>query len=209
MKFFPAAAMATCVLAALAAGNASAQLKSPEPAGPLIVTPPAKGPGQAAPPAAPQGGPQGGPQGADQPDPLSKDFRGCIQKVQDGAQQKGGADPVAAQACFESESRRQEAKIANANQRLTKFLSPAEKKRLDEANLAWRRFRDSECSFFAEPKGSPTEAASYSQCVLDRSIKRGIDLDGLSQALAQRAASAPPPGTPAPAAPAAGGPVKK
>jgi uncharacterized protein YecT (DUF1311 family) len=212
MKFFPAATVATCVVAALAAGNASAQLKAPEPTGPLIVTPAPKGPGgpaSAPPQSAPQGGPQGGPPGGgDQPDPLSKDFRACIQKVQDAAQAKGAADPVAAQSCFDSESRRQEAKIANANGRLTKFLSPGEKKRLDEANVAWRRFRDAECSFFAEPKSSPGEAASYAQCVLERTIKRGIDLEGLSMALAQRPAG-PAPGAPgaAPAAPAA--PAKK
>jgi len=205
MKFTSIAVLA----ALLAAGAAQAQLKMPTPA------PDASAPASAAPPAgraqAPAGGPPGGNGAApNMPDPLTPEFRACIQKVQEAAQQAKLADPGAAQACFTAETRRQEGKISAGVQRISKGLSANEKKHFDESNVAWRRFRDSECAFFAEPKGSPVEAANNAQCTLDRTIKRALDMDGLSMALAERdaAKNAPPPANaPAPAAPAA--PAKK
>jgi len=190
---------ASLLLAALfAAGSAQAQLKVPPPA----------------PSAPPAGAPQGNPQPS-MPDPLTKEFHACIQKVQDASQAaKAPPDPVAATACFTAEIKRQEAKMASGTQRVDKGLNPAEKKRLDDANVAWRRFRDVECVFFADPKGSPIDNANNAQCMLDRTIKRAIDMEGLAQALSDKGAppgagAPPPPGAPPPAAAAPAAPAKK
>src|SRR5689334_1882617 len=95
MKLFPLVLSA----ALLAAGSAQAQLKAPD-------APAAKPAAPAPAPAAPQGGPP-----PNMPDPLSKEFRACVQKVQDAAQAAKQADPVAALACFSAETKRQEGKI--------------------------------------------------------------------------------------------------
>jgi uncharacterized protein YecT (DUF1311 family) len=193
---------ASLLLAALfAAGSAQAQLKVPPPA----------------PGAPPAGAPQGNVVQPNVPDPLSKEFRACIQKVQDASQAaKAPPDTAAASACFNAEVKRQEAKIASGTQRVDKGLNPAEKKRLDEANTAWRRFRDVECVFFADPKGSPIDSVNNAQCMLDRTIKRALDMEGLALALSEKGAApgagAPPPPSappPAAAAPAPGAPAKK
>jgi uncharacterized protein YecT (DUF1311 family) len=201
MRFLPLARSAALLAALLAAGAAQAQLKAPA----TPAAPPPAG--------APQGAPQGG-QPPNMPDPLSKDFRACVQKVQDAGQATKQADPAAAQACFSAETKRQEGKIAGSAQRIGKSLSPAEKKRFDDANGAWRQFRDTECAFFADPKGGPIESANNAQCALDRTIKRALDIEGLSLAMAEREAAAKAaaaaPAAPAPsAAPAPGTPPAK
>ncbi|HEX4329550.1 MAG TPA: lysozyme inhibitor LprI family protein [Burkholderiales bacterium] len=179
---------ASLLLAALfAAGSAQAQLKVPPPA---------------------PGAPQSGVVQPNMPDPLTKEFHACVQKVQDAAQAaKAPPDPATATACFVAEIKRQEAKITSGTQRVDKGLNAAEKKRLDEANVAWRRFRDVECVFFADPKGSPIDNANNAQCMLDRTIKRALDMEGLALALSEKGAppgagAPPPPGAPPPAAPA-------
>ena len=193
---------ASLLLAALfAAGSAQAQLKVPPPA----------------PNAPPAGGPQGNVVQPNMPDPLTKEFHACVQKVQDASQAaKAPPDPAAAAACFTAEVKRQEAKIASGTQRVDKGLNPAEKKRLDDANVAWRRFRDVECVFFADPKGSPIDNANNAQCMLDRTIKRALDMEGLAMALSEKGAppgagAPPPPSAPPPAAaaPAPAAPAKK
>lgn len=180
------------LLAAAFAGQAQAQTKAAPPA---AAAPAPGAPGNAAPPPS-------------MPDPLSKAFHDCVQKVQDSAQAaKQPADPAAAQVCFVAETRQQEGKVSAGVQRMAKGLTPAEKKRLDDANVAWRRFRDLECAFFADPKGTPVESANNAQCVLDRTIKRAIDMESLAQAVTQGgqgggaagASAPPPPNAPAPA----------
>ncbi|MDB5803260.1 MAG: hypothetical protein JWN73_582 [Betaproteobacteria bacterium] len=199
MKILQPASLAFLLAALFAAGSAQAQLKVPAPA-----------PG--APPAA---APQGNVAQPNMPDPLTKEFHACIQKVQDASQAaKAPPDPVAATACFNGEIKRQEGKIASGTQRVDKGLKPDEKKRLDDANVAWRRFRDVECAFFAEPKASPIEAANNAQCMLDRTIKRALDMEGLALAINEKGMGAgpgapPPPGAPTPGAAPAPAPAKK
>jgi uncharacterized protein YecT (DUF1311 family) len=175
------------VAALLAAGSAQAQLKAPPPdvSGPVVVTPPAGSK------------PGGNIVQPNAPDPLSAEFHTCIQKVQDAAQKTKQPDAAAAQACFVAETKRQEAKIAAGVNRVAKGLTNNEKKHLDESNVAWRHFRDAECAFFAEPKGSPGEQATNAQCTLDRTIRRSLDMEGLAQALAER--DVKPPASTAPA----------
>lgn len=213
---FSPAVLPALLLALLASGGAQAQLKAPspvqDPSGPL--TSPAPKPGAPSPaPAAPGGQPNPNVAQPNMPDPVSKEFRACVQKVQDAGQATKQADPVAAQACFSAETKRQEGKIAGSAQRVSKNLSPGEKKRFDDANSAWRHFRDVECAFFADPKGNPVEAANNAQCVFDRSVRRALDMEGLSLAMAEREAAlkaqAGAGGAPAPAAAPAAAPAKK
>jgi len=172
MKLIQAATAATLLAALLAAGSAQAQ-----------PTPPAPGAAPAA-PAAPQP-PAQAPQRpqAQMPDPLTKEFHACSQKAIDD---KLADDPAVAMTCFKAETKRQEGRISAGVTRLARLLNPSEKKRLDEANSGWRHFRDADCAFFADPAGVPPEAASNARCVLDRTIRRALDLDDIARAFVER-----------------------
>lgn len=183
MKLLPLAVLA----ALLAAGSAQAQTKA------------APAPGTPSPPPAAQGAPQ-----PNMPDPLTKDFRACMQKLQESAQAAKAQQPDAAAAlvCFTAENKRQEAKLSAGMARASKVLKPADQKRLEDANVAWRRFRDADCLFLADPKGTANEAAGNAQCVLDRTIRRAVDVEGLAASVESSGGgggAAPPP---TPAAPA-------
>jgi len=174
MKLIQAATAATFLAALLAAGSAQAQSAAPAPA-----APPA---GQA--PAAPQSPAQAQPRPqAQMPDPLTKEFHACSQKAIDD---KLADDPGTAIACFKAETKRQEARISAGVTRLARLLNPSEKKRLDEANNGWRHFRDADCAFYADPAGVPPEAATNANCVLDRTIRRVLDLDNIARAYIER-----------------------
>jgi len=213
------AVLPALLAALLASGAAQAQLKMPSPAEPSgPVASPAPKPGAPSPAPAAPGQPNPNVAQPNMPDPVSKEFRACVQKVQDAGQATKQADPVAAQACFTAETKRQEGKIASSSQRISKGLNPGEKKRFDDANTAWRHFRDVECAFFADPKGNPVEAANNSQCVFDRSVRRALDIEGLALAMTEReaamkaqggAAGAPGAAPAAPAATPAAPPAKK
>jgi uncharacterized protein YecT (DUF1311 family) len=212
------AVLPALLLALLASGGAQAQLKMPTPVQDSSAPAPSPAPKPGTPSPAP-GAAQPNPNVAqpNMPDPISKEFRACVQKVQDAGQATKQADPVAAQACFAAETKRQEGKIATGAQRVSKILNAGEKKRFDDANTAWRHFRDVECAFFADPKSNPVESANNAQCVLDRTIRRALDMEGLALAMAEREAALKAQGStgagaaPAPAAPpaAATPPVKK
>ncbi len=185
------------LLALLAAGSAQAQLKLPAP-GPSAAAPAPGGGQQAAPPRTPVAPPN-------MPDPYTREFHACATKTQELMRGKAQDDPGVIQswkACFDAETGRQDAKMADRMQRLAKSLTPDEKKRLDASNTDWRRFRNSDCAFAADPKGSAQDAAANSQCIWDRTTERAQLLSVLADAVARRdaeknAAAAPPPADPA------------
>jgi uncharacterized protein YecT (DUF1311 family) len=190
-RLLPVVAL-TALLAAL---PALAQLRAPPP-----PPPSQQGAGAGAPLSPGAGAPGPGAPAAPQQDPLSRDFRECMQKAQSSAQAKGGeGDAGAFMDCLTAEQKRQESKLAQVVGRLAKFIGTDDKKRLDEANAAWRRFRDANCTFFADPKGAPPINLRHADCRLNVTVGRALELDQLAGYLAQRPAATPG------AAPASGG----
>ncbi|MBL8381626.1 MAG: DUF1311 domain-containing protein [Burkholderiales bacterium] len=177
--------------AALVALPAIAQLRAPPPA-------------PAPPPAAAAPGASGGPPPAD---PLTREFRDCVAKVQSNRSE----DAAAIHLCLTAEIKRQDGKLNAAAQRVQKLLPPEGRKRLDAANADWRRYRTSECAFMAEENAPPPANLQNADCRLRMTAIRASDLDGLAGMLArqeaaakaqQEAPGAAPPAA-APAAPAA------
>ena len=192
-------------LALMSAGAAHAQLKVPaspggDASGPGL-TPPA---GKAAP-----AQPQQNVVQPNMPSPFSKEFQACITKAQEAMQAKKAEDPVAAKACIAPEVQRQEAKLNASTQALLKMVNPTEKKQLEEITAVWRRLRNAECAFFADPAGTPVESADNAACMMNRTAGRALEMEGLKAGYlehdAQRKAQAAkqPAPAPAPAAPAA------
>lgn len=173
------AMIATLVLVTLAVLGASvhAQLRMPAPGA-------APAPGGDAPPS-----PGAPPQGQPQVDPLSKDFRDCIQKAQAAMQAKKADDPAAVHTCLASEIKRQDAKLAGATQKALRVLPPEGKKRLETANADWRRFRVSECGFLAEENSAPPGNLQNADCRLRMTTVRAMDMENLAGMLARQEAA--------------------
>lgn len=154
-----------------------------------------------------------------QQDPLTREFRDCIQKAQTAMQARKADDPAAIHLCLTAEVKRQDGKLASASQRMAKALPPEGKKRLDAANADWRRFRGSECNFIADENGPPPGNLENANCKLRMTTIRALEMDSSanmlarqdSPARAQQEAPAPPtpPSAGAPAAVPGGAPPNR
>ena len=199
MKHLRSLAFSTILLAVALPVNA--QLKAPAP------PPPAAGPAMGGAPQGPAGGPP-------QVDPLTRDFRECIQKAQTAMQAAKADDPGAIHACLTAEIKRQEGRLTNAAQKLAKIVPPDSRKKLEAANTDWRRYRGSECGFMADENGPPPANLQNADCRLRMTTLRAADLDNLASMLARQEAAfkaqqeSPPPATPATPAAAPPAPAK-
>jgi uncharacterized protein YecT (DUF1311 family) len=199
MKHLRSLAFATILLAVALPVNA--QLKAPAP------PPPAAGPAMGSAPQGPAGGPP-------QVDPLTRDFRECIQKAQTAMQAAKADDPGAIHACLTAEIKRQDSRLANATQKVLKVIPPEARKKLETANADWRRYRGSECGFMAEENGPAPANLQNADCRLRMTTLRAADLDNLASMLARQEAAfkaqqeSPPPAAPATPAAAPPAPAK-
>lgn len=195
MKNLRSLALTTILLTA--ALPVAAQLKAPAP------PPPATAPSMGAAPQGQAGGPP-------QVDPLTREFRECIQKAQAAMQAAKADDPGAIHACLTAEIKRQDSRLVSATQKVTKIVPAESRKKLEAANADWRRYRGSECGFMADENGPPPANLQNADCRLRMTTMRAADLDNLASMLArQEAAIKAQQETPpsAPAAPAAAPPA--
>jgi uncharacterized protein YecT (DUF1311 family) len=191
MKFLPMASLA--LIALLSAGSAVAQLNPGQSSGGGLSLPGqapggtaaggASAPASAPAPSAPQ---QSAPP---QQDPMSREFRDCIKNAQDAMEAKKQDNPAAIHGCLTGEIKRHEGKIAVASKKASDSLTGAEQKRLEEANTAWRRFRDANCGFYADAKGAPPANLENADCTLRLTVGRALEVDAIVGAAARREAS--------------------
>lgn len=161
------------VLILAATAPAFAQMRMPAPGG--------------APAQAPAGGAEGQQGAAPAPvDPLTREFRDCIQKAQAAMQAKKADDPAAIHACLTAEVKRQEGRLSQGVARLARSISPDDKKRFDDANTAWRRFRDAHCLFIGDPKGPPPINLANADCTLNITVGRALDIERMGMFFAQQ-----------------------
>ena len=126
------------------------------------------------------------PNAPQQVDPLTREFRDCIQKAQAAMQAKNAEDLGLIRNCLTGEVKRQEARFSQHLSKLTAALAPEEKKKLDAANSAWRRYRDANCAFYGDPAGVPPLAVTNAECTLKFTVDRTLELERLSLVVAQR-----------------------
>jgi uncharacterized protein YecT (DUF1311 family) len=163
------------LLAALAMSlSAQAQLTAP----PGVLTPGA-GASQPAPSAPPPSAPA-------QADPMTKEFRDCVQASKAAMAAKGQTDFNLILGCLTAELKQQEGKLSRAVANANKQLTAAEKKRLEEASAAWRKFRDANCAFYADPKAPPPGNLENTDCLMNLTIGRGQEMEALAQNAARR-----------------------
>ncbi len=160
--------------AALLAVSAHAQLTAP--------------PGLTLPPAAPSApAPMAPPQQQQQQDPMTPEFRECVKKTKEAMDAKKQEDFPAILGCLSGETKRQEGRMARSVTKAGSSLNAGEKKLLDEANTAWRRFRDANCNFYADPKGAPPISLENADCLLNLTVGRAQEMEMLSVQAARRA----------------------
>jgi uncharacterized protein YecT (DUF1311 family) len=176
MKHLRSLALTTLLLAITL--PVAAQLKAPAP------PPPAAAPATGGAPQGPAGA--GGPP---QVDPLTREFRECIQKAQTAMQAAKADDPGAIHACLTAEIKRQDSRLANATQKVLKVIPPEARKKLETANADWRRYRGSECGFMADENGAPPANLQNADCRLRMTTLRAADLDNLASMLARQEAA--------------------
>ena len=117
---------------------------------------------------------------------MTPEFRDCVTKSKAAMEAKKQEDLPAVLACLTAEVKRQEARMSNAVGRVAKSVSAAEKTALDAANTAWRRFRDANCAFLADPKTPMPAPLEHTDCLLGMTVNRALEMDQLSQVAARR-----------------------
>lgn len=166
--------IAAIACGALSATCAFAQLRLPEGG-----AAPAPGAGSASAPA-PAAAPQ-------QQDPMTPEFRECVKRTKEAMEAKKQEDLPAILGCLTAEVKRQEGRMNSSTGRAAKHLNATEKKALDDANTAWRRFRDANCAFYADPKAPPPASLENADCQLNLTVGRGQEMEMLAQNAARRA----------------------
>ena len=177
MPYVLTQSIAAIACGALSATCAFAQLRLPE--GGAAPAPGASSPAPASAPA--------GAAAPQQQDPMTTEFRDCVKRTKDAMEAKKQEDLPAILGCLTAEVKRQEGRMNASAGRATKNLSANEKKALDEANTAWRRFRDANCAFYADPKAPPPASLENADCQLNLTVGRGQEMEMLAQNAARRA----------------------
>lgn len=83
--------------------------------------------------------------------------------------------------CIGAETKRQDARLNQAYKDVMAQLSAARKKQLQEAQRAWIKYRDANCSFYADPDGGTIAAVNSNDCFMSATASRAKELEGFRQ----------------------------
>ena len=82
--------------------------------------------------------------------------------------------------CMSAEFTRQDARLNENYKRLMSKLSAKRKEGLLEAQRAWIKFRDTNCSFYFDPDGGSAAHLFGSDCMLNATANRATELKNLT-----------------------------
>ena len=85
--------------------------------------------------------------------------------------------------CISAEYDRQDARLNENYKRLMSKLSPKRKEGLLEAQRAWLKFRDANCSFYYDPEGGSAAHLAGTDCTLNATADRATELKDLTPPL--------------------------
>lgn len=103
----------------------------------------------------------------------SKQFSTCMDK--------SGGVTLNMIECIVAENKTQDARLNKAYKALSAALPPARKSQLQEAQRAWIKFRDANCSFYDDPDGGSIARVSANDCVMRATTERAHELEVLKQ----------------------------
>jgi uncharacterized protein YecT (DUF1311 family) len=82
--------------------------------------------------------------------------------------------------CILAETIRQDARLNENYKSLTSKLATERKNTLIEAQRNWIKFRDTNCGFYADPKGGSAARLASHECILNATAQRAKELRLLS-----------------------------
>ena len=100
---------------------------------------------------------------------MSKQFTTCMDKA-------NGVNPDMID-CILAETKQQDARLNENYKRLMSKLSDERKKAPLEAQRAWIRFRDANCTFWDDPAGGQSAAVTAKECILTMTADRASELE--------------------------------
>ena len=100
---------------------------------------------------------------------MSKQYTTCMDK-------SNGVNPDMID-CILAETKQQDARLNENYKRLMSKLSEERKKALLEAQRAWIRFRDANCTFWDDPAGGQSAAVTAKECILTMTADRASELE--------------------------------
>jgi uncharacterized protein YecT (DUF1311 family) len=83
--------------------------------------------------------------------------------------------------CMSAELTRQDARLNENYKRLMSKLSAKRKEGLLEAQRAWIKFRDTNCSFYYDPEGGSAAHLAGTDCTLSATADRATELKNLTK----------------------------
>ena len=83
--------------------------------------------------------------------------------------------------CITAENQRQDARLNKAYKTLMAELSPERRKQLLEAQRAWIKYRDANCSFYNDPDGGTLARVNANDCMLTTTAARARELENFKQ----------------------------
>ncbi|WP_043420381.1 lysozyme inhibitor LprI family protein [Cupriavidus basilensis] len=89
-------------------------------------------------------------------------------------------------ACISAETARQDKGLNAAYQSLQQGIAPARKPKLLDAQRAWLKFRDANCSFQADPDGGTLAGVNAAACVMQMTADRAKELSDFAAEVAGR-----------------------
>ena len=104
---------------------------------------------------------------------LSKQFSACMDK-------SGGATPAMLD-CIGSETKRQDVRLNKAYKEVMGQLSPARKNQLREAQRAWLKYRDANCSFYSDPDGGTLATVNANDCLMSATAARAKEIEAFKE----------------------------
>ena len=80
--------------------------------------------------------------------------------------------------CIGTETQQQDKRLNKAYKAVIAQLSPIRKKQLQDAQRAWLKYRDLNCTFYADPDGGTMASVMASDCVMTSTASRAKELEG-------------------------------
>ena len=102
---------------------------------------------------------------------MSQEYLTCINKSNGVTSEMLG--------CISAEYDRQDARLNENYKRLMSKLSPKRREGLLEAQRAWLKFRDANCSFYYDPEGGSAAHLAGTDCTLNATAERATELEDL------------------------------
>ncbi len=80
--------------------------------------------------------------------------------------------------CIGTETQLQDKRLNKAYKAVIAQLSSTRKKQLQDAQRAWLKYRDLNCTFYADPDGGTMASVIASDCVMTNTASRAKELEG-------------------------------